>query len=147
MKVTGTGGPAVLTVRFRERELPGLEAELAARRRDANDAIRQRKALDRVDRKTPEDLLAAVERLQVQVDDPTRREGDRMVVTGPTWLLGTVIVCAAIEAGEEFRAAMRRFTEESDSRPEDLRGALSAVSAWCETLMGYEHAETFGVEV
>lgn len=34
MKVTGSGGPAVLTVRFRERELAGLEAELAARRRE-----------------------------------------------------------------------------------------------------------------
>lgn len=146
MKVTGSGSPAVLTVRFREREIPGLEVELRERLRDAEAAIMHGVDLERVDRKSPEEVLGATRRLMEQLADPERRQGDRVVVTGPTWLLGTEIVCAAIVAVDRFHETLHHFVDEVDGDPQLLREALSAANAWCETLMGYEHVETFGVE-
>jgi hypothetical protein len=146
MKVTGTGSPAYLTVRFREREIPGLGAELRERFRTAEAAINTGTDLDRLDRRTPEEVLSATRNLLDQLTDPTRHEGDRVVITGPTWLLGTEIVLATITAVDHFRDVVHHFVDEADSDPRVLREALAAASAWCETLMGYEHAETFRVE-
>jgi hypothetical protein len=81
-----------------------------------------------------------------QLADPERHEGDRVVITVLTWLLGTEIVLATITAVDYFRDLVHNFVDEVDSEPRVLREALAAASAWCETLMGYEHAETFGVE-
>jgi hypothetical protein len=146
MKVTGTGSPAYHTVRFREREIPGLEAELRERLRTAETAINNGTDLERLDCRTPEDVLVATHHLLDQLTDPTRHEGDRVVVTGPTWLLGTEIVLATITAVDHFRDVVHHFVDEADNDPRLLREALAAASAWCETLMGYEHADTFGVE-
>lgn len=146
MKVTGTGSPAYLTVRFREREIPGLEAELRERLRTTEAAVNDGTDLDRLDRRTPEEVLAATHHLLHQLTDPTRHEGDRVVITGPTWLLGTEIVLATITAADHFRDVVHHFVVDVDSDPRLLREALSAANAWCETLMGYEHAETFGAE-
>ena len=146
MKVTGTGSPAYLTVRFREREIPGLEVELRERLRDAEAAIRDGTDLERVDRRPAEEVLGATRRLLDQLSDPERHEGDRVIVTGPTWLLGTEIVCATIVAVDRLRDIVHHFVDEADNDPRLLREALAAASAWCETLMGYEHAETFGTE-
>jgi hypothetical protein len=146
MKVTGSGSPAYLTVRFREREIPGLEVELRQRLRDTETAVTHGTDLERVDRRTAEEVLGATRRLLDQLSDPERHEGDRVVVTGPTWLLGTEIVCATITAVDHFRDIVHHFVDEVDGDPRLLREALAAASAWCETLMGYEHAETFGVE-
>jgi hypothetical protein len=145
MKVTGTGSPAYLTVRFREREIPGLEAELRERLRTGEAAVNNGTDLERLDSRTPEEVLAATHHLLDQLTDPTRHEGDRVVITGPTWLLGTEIVLATITAVDHFRDIVHHFIDEVDSDPRLLREALAAASAWCETLMGYEHAETFGV--
>jgi hypothetical protein len=144
MKVTGTGSPAYLTVRFREREIPGLEAELRARARNAESALMYDTDLERLDRRTPEEVLAATHHLLDQLTDTTRHEGDRVVITGPTWLLGTEIVLATITAVDRFHSIVHHFVDEVDSDPRLLREAISAINAWCETLMGYEHAETFG---
>lgn len=146
MKVTGTGSPAYLTVRFREREMPGLEVELRERLRDAEAAVRDGADLERVDRRSAEEVLSATRRLLHQLADPERHEGDRVVVTGPTWLLGTEIICATITTVDRFRDIVHHFVDEVDGDPRLLREALAAASAWCETLMGYEHAKTFGVE-
>src|SRR3954447_23834575 len=143
MKVTGSGSPAYLTVRFREREIPGLEVELRERLRDAEAAVRDGTDLERVDRRSAEEVLGATRRLLDQLADPERHEGDRVVVTGPTWLSGTEIVCAAITAVDRFRDIVHHFIDEVDRDPRLLREALAAANAWCETLMGYEHAETF----
>jgi hypothetical protein len=146
MKVTGTGSPAYLTVRFREREIPGLEVELRQRLGDTETAVTHGTDLARVDRRPAEEVLGATRRLLQQLADPERHEGDRVVVTGPTWLLGTEIVCAAITAVDRFRDVAHHFVDEVNGDPRLLREALAAANAWCETLMGYEHAETFGVE-
>jgi hypothetical protein len=146
MKVTGTGSPAYLTVRFREREIPGLEAELRERLRTTEAAINNGTDLDRLDRRTPEEVLAATHHLLRQLTDPERHEGDRVIITGPTWLLGTEIVLATITAVDRFHSTVHYFIDEGGSDPRRLREALSAASAWSETLLGYEHAETFGVD-
>jgi hypothetical protein len=146
MKVTGTGSPTYLTVRFREREIPGLEAELRERLRTAEAAINNSTDLERLDRRTPEEVLAATHHLLDQLTDPTRHEGDRVVITGPTWLLGPEIVLATITTVDRFSDVVHQFVDEADNDPRLLREALAAASAWCETLMGYDQAETFGVE-
>ena len=136
-----------MTVRFREREIPGLLDELRERAREAEEAIMRGTDLERVDRTPPEELLGAARHLMEQVTVAEReREGDRVVVTGPTWLFGTAIVCAAIAATDRFYGILHHFVDTTEGDPAELREALAAVSAWCETLMGYEHAETFGVE-
>jgi hypothetical protein len=117
MKVTGSGSPAYLTVRVREREIPGLEAELRERLRDVEAALRDGTDLERVDRRTPEEVLGATRRLLQQLVDPERHEGDRVVVTGPKWLLGAEIVCAAITAVDRFRDVVHHFVDEVDSDP------------------------------
>ncbi|WP_027005418.1 hypothetical protein [Conexibacter woesei] len=71
MKVTGSGSPAYLTVRFREREIPGLEVELHERLRDAEAAVRDGTDLERVDRRSAEEVLGATRRLLQQLADPS----------------------------------------------------------------------------
>ena len=146
MKVTGTGSPAYLTVRFREREIPGFEAELHEHLRTAEAAITDGTDLERLDRRTPEEILAATHHLLDKLTDPTRHEGDRVVITGPTWLLGTEIVSAAITTVDRFHDVVHQFVDGVDVKPGSVREALAAASAWCETLMGYDYAETFGPE-
>jgi hypothetical protein len=138
--------PPYLTVRFREREIPGLEVELRERLRHAEAAVRDGTDLERLDRRPAQEVLGATRRLLHQLADPERHEGDRVVVTGPTWLLGAEIVSATITAVDRFRDVVHQFVDEVDGDPRLLREALAAANAWCETLMGYEHAETFGAE-
>jgi hypothetical protein len=40
---------------------------------------------------------------------------------------------------------LRRFAQDGDAPPEELRDAIAAASAWSETLMGSEHVQRHGL--
>jgi hypothetical protein len=134
MKVIGTGNPIALTLRLREHEVDGLREELRQRELVAEDALANGDQFGRVDRKTPIEVREAAVAMRNQLDVAEANEQGRVVVTGPTWLLGPSIITATIEAGEQFAA------------PEALRDAISTASAWSETLIGYDHVENHGLD-
>jgi hypothetical protein len=146
MKVTGTGNPASLTLRLREREVAGLKEELGHRAAVADDA-----ATSPADQSTasgrpgPDDILAAVTAMLDQLAATSANEQGRVVVSGPTWLLAPAIRGATAEAAEQLVSVLRRFTRDGDTTPEELRDAISAASAWSETLMGSEHVQNHGL--
>lgn len=72
-------------------------------------------------------------------------EQGRVVVSGPTWLLAPAIRGATAEAAEQLVSVLRRFMRDADATPEALRDAISAASAWSETLMGSEHVQNRGL--
>ena len=72
-------------------------------------------------------------------------EQGRVVVSGPTWLLAPAIRGATAEAAEHLVSVLRRFTRDGDCTPEELRDAISAASAWSETLMGSEYVQRHGL--
>lgn len=147
MKVTGTGNPASLTLRLREREVAGLKDELGHRAAVADDgatsAADQSTASD--GRPGPDDILAAVTAMLDQLAATSVNEHGRVVVSGPTWLLAPAIRGATAEAAEHLVSVLRRFTRDGDAAPEELRDAISAASAWSETLMGSEHVQNHGL--
>jgi hypothetical protein len=147
MKVTGTGNPASLTLRLREREIAGLKEELGHRAAVADDAATspadQNTASD--GRPGPDDILAAVTAMLDQLAATPVNEQGRVVVWGPTWLLAPAIRGATAEAAEQLVSVLRRFTRDGDGTPEELRDAISAASAWSETLMGSEHVQKHGL--
>lgn len=148
MKVTGTGNPASLTLRLREREVAGLKEELGHRAAVADDATTtsavQTTASD--GRPGPGDVLAAVTTMLDQLAATKANEQGRVVVSGPTWLLAPAIRGATAEAAEQLVSVLRRFTRDGDdATPEELRDAISAASAWSETLMGSEHVQKHGL--
>jgi hypothetical protein len=146
MKVVGSGNPAALTLRLREREVDGLRDEMRHREAGAEDALSNGLDLGRVDRKTPIEVREAAVAMQRHLDAASVNEQGRVVVTGPTWLLGPSIVCATIEAAERLAAAIQRFVDADDGDAEELRGAVSCAAAWSETMIGYDHAENFGLD-
>jgi hypothetical protein len=147
MKVTGTGNPASLTLRLREREVAGLKEELGHQAAVADDAAMspsgQGVAGD--GNPGPDDILAAVTAMLDQLAATPVNEQGRVVVSGPTWLLAPAIRGATAEAAEHLVSVLRRFTCDGDATPEELRDAISAASAWSETLMGSEHVQNHGL--
>jgi hypothetical protein len=102
MKVTGTGNPASLTLRLREREVAGLKEELGHRAAVADDAMTtspvQPTASD--GRAGPDGILVAVTTMLDQLAAAKANEQGRVVVSGPTWLLAPAIRGATAEAAE-----------------------------------------------
>ena len=80
-----------------------------------------------------------------QLAATSANEQGRVVVSGPTWLLAPAIRGATAEAAEHLVSVLRRFTRDGDGTPEELRDAISAASAWSETLMGSEHVQRHGL--
>ena len=147
MKVTGTGNPASLTLRLREREVAGLKEELGHQAAVTDDAVTspsgQGVASD--GRPGPGDILAAVTAMLDQLAAMKVNEQGRVVVSGPTWLLAPAIRGATAEAAEQLVSVLQRFTRDGDAAPEELRDAIAAASAWSETLMGSEHVQKHGL--
>jgi hypothetical protein len=152
MKVVGTGSPAALTLRLREREVHGLSDELEERRRVADEAmdtaLGQGRGLTsmRDDGPTPTEIVLAILAMQDTIARTTPNAQGRYVVTGPTWLLAPAIRGASIEASERLVEALRRFADEDSPSAEELRDAVGDAAAWSETLIGLDHAEKFGLE-
>jgi hypothetical protein len=138
MKVTGTGNPASLTLRLREREVAGLKEELGHRAAVADDAATQGAS-------DSDTVLATVTVMLDQLAATKVNEQGRVVVSGPTWLLAPAIRGATAEAAEHLVSVLRRFTRDGDAAPEELRDAIAAASAWSETLMGCEHVQRHGL--
>lgn len=138
MKVTGTGNPASLTLRLREREVAGLNEELGHRAAVADDAATQGAS-------DSDTVLATVTVMLDQLAATKVNEQGRVVVSGPTWLLAPAIRGATAEAAEHLVSVLRRFTRDGDAAPEELRDAIAAASAWSETLMGSEHVLRHGL--
>jgi hypothetical protein len=138
MKVTGTGNPASLTLRLREREVAGLKEELGHRAAVADDAATQGAS-------DSDTVLATVTVMLDQLAATKVNEQGRVVVSGPTWLLAPAIRGATAEAAEHLVSVLRRFTRDGDAAPEELRDAIAAASAWSETLMGSEHVLRHGL--
>jgi hypothetical protein len=147
MKVTGTGNPASLTLRLREREVIGLKEELGHRAAVADDATTtsavQITASD--GRPGPGDVLVAATAMLDELAATSVNEQGRVVVSGPTWLLAPAIRGATADAAEHLVSVLRRFTRDGEATPEELRDAISAASAWSETLMGSEHVQKHGL--
>lgn len=152
MKVVGTGSPLALTLRLREREIKGLSEELEQRRRVADDAVET--ALDggrdlasvRDGGRTPAEIGVAAVAMQDVIARASANAEGRYVVTGPTWLLAPAIRGASIDASERLVEALRRFADENVGSAEELRDAVGDASAWSETLIGLDHAESFGLD-
>jgi hypothetical protein len=147
MKVIGIGNPAALTLRLREREVKGLDEELRHRAAVAEDAQATGTPLVRVDRKSATEVIVAVAALRDRLATTSPNEQGRVVVTGPTWLLGPAIIGTTLEASEQLAGAMRRFVDGDGCAAVELREAVSDAAAWSETLIGYDHVENYGSEV
>lgn len=147
MKVIGIGNPAALTLRLREREVKGLDEELRHRAAVAEDAQATGTPLVRVDRKSATEVIVAVAALRDRLATTGPNDQRRVVVTGPTWLLGPAIIGATLEASEQLAGAMRRFVDGDGCTATELREAVSDATAWSETLIGYDHVENHGSEV
>jgi hypothetical protein len=147
MKVVGTGNPAMLTLRLREREVTGLKEELGHQAAVADDAERERpdEPMAATGRRPSEILPVILKLLDELATTAEPNEQGRVVVVGPTWLLGPAIRGATTEAAEQLVSVLRRFPSAEDSTAEELRDAVSAASAWSETLIGYEHAQNYGL--
>jgi hypothetical protein len=146
MKVTGTGNPASLTLRLREREVAGLKEELGHRAAVADDATTSAVQTTASDgRPGPDDVLVAVTTMLDQLAATKVNQQGRVVVSGPTWLLAPAIRGATAEAAEQLVSVLRRFTCDGNATPEELRDAISAASAWSETLMGSEQVQNHGL--
>jgi hypothetical protein len=148
MKVTGTGNPASLTLRLREREVAGLKEELGHQAAVADDAERERpdEPMAAAAGRRPGEILPAVLKLLDELATTAEpNEQGRVVVVGPTWLLGPAIRGATTEAAEQLVSVLRRFPSAEGSTAEELRDAVSAASAWSETLIGYEHVQNYGL--
>ncbi|WCB95704.1 hypothetical protein DSM104299_04453 [Baekduia alba] len=151
MKVTGTGNPAALTLRLREREVAGLKDELghwAAVADDAEGAEAHAGPSETLlfsSGRTPAEVLAAVTALLDRLTSTKANEQGRVLVSGPTWLLGPAIRGATAEAANRLVAVLERFSGRGDATPEELRDAISAASAWSETLMGSEYVQSEGL--
>jgi hypothetical protein len=89
MKVTGTGNPASLTLRLREREVAGLKEELGHQATVADDAATSPagQITGSDSRPGPSDVLVAVTAMLDQLAATSANEQGRVVVSGPTWLL------------------------------------------------------------
>jgi hypothetical protein len=61
-------------------------------------------------------------------------------------LLAPAIRGASIEASERLVDALRRFADENVGSAEELRDAVGDASAWSETLIELDHAESFGLD-
>jgi hypothetical protein len=147
VKVTGTGNPASLTLRLREREVAGLKEELGHQAAVADDAERERpdEPMAPTGRRPAEILPAVLKLLDELATTAEPNEQGRVVVVGPTWLLGPAIRGATTEAAEQLVSVLRRFPSAEGSTAEELRDAVSAASAWSETLIGYEHVQNYGL--
>ena len=114
MKVIGTGNPEMLTLRLRERELAGLKEDLGHRASVADDAevTVKKRGFDAPigsDGRTSAEILAAVTALLDRLATAQPNEQGRVVVSGPTWLLGPAIRGATAEAAEQLVSALERF--------------------------------------
>ena len=147
MKVTGTGNPASLTLREREREVAGLKEELGHQAAVADDAATSPagQITGSDGRPGRDDILAAVTAMLDQLAATSANEQGRVVVSAPTWLLAPAIRGATAEAAEQLVSVLRRFTSNGGATPEELRDAISGASAWSETLMGSEHVQNHGL--
>jgi hypothetical protein len=147
MKVTGTGNPASLTLRLREREVAGLKEELGHQAAVADDAGRERpdEPMAATGRRPGEILPAVLKLLDELTLTAEPNEQGRVVVVGPTWLLGPAIRGATTEAAEQLVSVLRRFPSAESATAEELRDAGAAASAWSETLIGYEHVQSYGL--
>lgn len=145
MKVTGTGNPASLTLRLREREVAGLKEELGHQAAVADDAERERPDEPMTAGRRPGEIVPAILKLLDELTAAEPNEQGRVVVVGPTWLLGPAIRGATTEAAEQLVSVLRRFPSAESSTAEELRDAVSAASAWSETLIGYEHVQNYGL--
>jgi hypothetical protein len=146
MKVIGTGNPELLTLRLRERELAGLKEDLGHRAAVADDSevTLQERGFDASvgdDGRTSAEILAAVTGLLDRLATAQPNEQGRVVVSGPTWLLGPAIRGATAEAAERLVGALERFISSEGCAPVELRDAVSTASAWSETLIGYDHVQ------
>jgi hypothetical protein len=146
MKVIGTGNPEMLTLRLRERELVGLREDLGHRASVADDAevtLQERGFGAPVgdDGRTLAEILAAITGLLDRLATAQPNEQGRVVVSGPTWLLGPAIRGATAEAAEQLVSALERFISSEGCTPVELRDAVSTASAWSETLIGYDHVQ------
>jgi hypothetical protein len=146
MKVIGTGNPEMLTLRLRERELAGLKEDLGHRASVADDAeaTLQERGFDAPigdDGRTSAEVLAAIAGLLDRLATAQPNEQGRVVVSGPTWLLGPAIRGATAEAAEQLVSALERFISSEGCTPVELRDAVSTASAWSETLIGYDHVQ------
>jgi hypothetical protein len=146
MKVIGTGSPEMLTLRLREREVVGLREDLGHRASVADDAeatLQERGFGARIgeDGRTAAETLAAVAALLDRLATAQPNEQGRVVVSGPTWLLGPAIRGATAEAAEQLVTALERFISGEGCTPVELRDAVSTASAWSETLIGYGHVQ------
>jgi hypothetical protein len=152
MKVVGTGSPVALTLRLREREITGLSEELDHRRRVADEAMEAARergrdlSAVRDDGRTPGEVAGAIVVMQEVIARAVPNAQERLVVTGPTWLLAPAIRGASIEASERLVDALRRFADENVGSAEELRDAVGDAAAWSETLIGLDHAESFGLD-
>jgi hypothetical protein len=145
MKVIGTGNPEMLTLRLRERELAGLKEDLGHRAAVADDSevTLQERGLDASvgdGGRTSAEILAAITGLLDRLATAQPNEQGRVVVSGPTWLLGPAIRGATAEAAEHLVSALERFIRSEGCTPGELRDAVAA-SAWSETLIGYDHVQ------
>jgi hypothetical protein len=146
MKVIGTGNPEMLTLRLREREVAGLKEDLGHRASVADDAettLQERGFGAPIgdDTRSSAEMLAAITALLDRLTAALPNEQGRVVVSGPTWLLGPAIRGATAEAAEQLVTALERFISSEGSAPDQLRDAVSTASAWSETLIGYDHVQ------
>jgi hypothetical protein len=72
---------------------------------------------------------------------------DRPVqITGPTWLLATVVRNASEAALAQLVDAVRRFRAHVPrSTPRELAAAADTASAWAQTLVEYHHVDNHGL--
>jgi hypothetical protein len=111
MKVTGTGNPASLRLRLREREVAGFKEELGHRAAVADDAATSPsgQSVESDGHPGPDDILAAATAMLDQLAATEVNEQGRVVVSGPTWLLAPAIRGATAEAAEQLVSVLRRF--------------------------------------
>lgn len=137
MKVMGSGSPAHLTLRLREREVSGLDRALELREAMAGGSSDA--TLELSPTQVRAEIVAARERLA----GAAKLEQARVEITGPTWLLAPVISSAASAAAERLATTMLRFTRDGRGvdDAEELREAIGDASAWSETLIACRHAQ------
>jgi hypothetical protein len=137
MKVMGSGSPAHLTLRLREREVSGLDRALELREAMAGGSS------DATLELSPTQVRAEIAAVRERLAGAAKLEQARVEITGPTWLLAPVISSAAGAAAERLATTMLRFTRDGRGvdDAEELREAIGDASAWNETLIACRHAQ------
>jgi hypothetical protein len=137
MKVMGSGSPAYLTLRLREREVSGLDRALELREAMAGGSS------DATLELSPTQVRAEIAAARERLAGAAELEQARVEITGPTWLLAPVISSATGAAAERLATTMLRFTRDGRGveDAEELRAAIGDASAWSETLIACRHAQ------